>query len=43
MGLGYKRKNMIVGVLKRSRIKDNIEFDFVKDVIVFYLDEGLNN
>jgi len=41
LGLGYKRKNMMVKILRRSHIKDDIEYDFVKDVIMSYLDEGL--
>ena len=41
LGLGYKRKNMLVKILRRSHIKDDIEYDFVKDVIMSYLDEGL--
>ncbi len=39
--LPYKRENKLAKILKRKRIKDNIEFDFVTDVIVPYQQEGL--
>lgn len=40
-GLPYKRENKLVKILKRKRIKDDIEYDFVIDVIVPYQEEGL--
>lgn len=39
--LPYKRQNKILEILKRKRIKDEIEYDFVTDVIVPYEQEGL--
>ena len=41
--LPFKRENRLAKILKRKKIKDDIEFDFVTDVIVPYLQEGLIN
>ena len=43
IGLPYKRENKLAKILKRKRIKDDIEFDFVIDVLVPYRQEGLIN
>ncbi|MBF4494234.1 hypothetical protein IRZ83_13390 [Flavobacterium sp. JLP] len=39
--LPYKRENKMVKILKRKKIKDINEYDFVIDVIVPYEQEGL--
>ncbi|MCD9014603.1 hypothetical protein [Parachryseolinea silvisoli] len=39
--LGIKRENKMAKILKRGRIKDQIEYDFVIDVLVPYQQEGL--
>lgn len=39
--LGFKRKNMMSKILKRGKLKNRMEFDFVTDVIVPYQQEGL--
>ena len=39
--LPYKRENKLAKILKRKKIKDDIEYDFVTDVIVPYQQEGL--
>lgn len=41
--LPYKRENKLAKILKRKKIKDDIEFDFVIDVLVPYQQEGLIN
>lgn len=41
--LPYKRENKLAKILKRKKIKDDIEFDFVTDVIIPYQQEGLIN
>jgi hypothetical protein len=41
--LPFKRENKLVKILKRKKIKDDIEYDFVIDVIVPYQQEGLIN
>ena len=41
--LPYKRENKLVKILKRKKIKDDIEFDFVTDVMVPYQQEDLIN
>jgi hypothetical protein len=42
-GLPYKRENKLGKILKRKKIKDDIEYDFVIDVLVPYQQEGLIN
>lgn len=42
-GLGYKRKNRLATLLKRKKIKNIIEFDFVKDTLVAYYQQGVIN
>ncbi len=39
--LPYKRENKLKKILKRKRIANDIEFDFVTDVLVPYIQEGL--
>lgn len=39
--LGYKRENKLAKILKRQKIKNQIEYDFVIDVLVPYQQEGL--
>ena len=39
--LDYKRENKLLKILKRQRIKDQHEYDFITDVIVPYQQEGL--
>ena len=39
--LPYKRKNKLASVLKRQKIKNQTEYDFIVDVIVPYQQEGL--
>ena len=41
--LSYRRENKLAKILKRKKIKDDIEFDFVIDVLVPYQQEGLIN
>ncbi|GGF09334.1 hypothetical protein [Flavobacterium limi] len=41
--LPYKRENKLVKILKRKKINNIQEFDFVTDVIVPYQQEGLIN
>ncbi|WP_310557038.1 hypothetical protein [Flavobacterium sp.] len=41
--LPYKRENKLAKILKRKKIKDDIELDFVIDVMVPYQQEGLIN
>jgi hypothetical protein len=38
--LGYKRENKLLKILKRQRIKDQHEYDFITDVMVPYQQEG---
>ena len=40
-GLPYKRENKLAKILKRRKINNDIEYDFVTDVIVPYTQEGL--
>jgi hypothetical protein len=40
-GLPYKRKNRMQKILKRRKIINAIEYDFVTDVIVPYQQEGM--
>ena len=40
-GLPYKRQNKLAKILKRRKINNDIEFDFVTDVIVPYRKDGL--
>lgn len=42
-GLPYKRENKLAKILKRKKIKNDIEYDFVIDVIVPYKEEGIIN
>ena len=39
--LGYKRENKLAKILKRNRIKDDIEYDFIIDVIMPYQQEHI--
>lgn len=39
--LGFKRENRLAKILKRKKIKDHIEYDFVIDTLVPYQQEGL--
>jgi hypothetical protein len=39
--LPYKRENKMAKILKRKRIKDDIEYNFVIDVLTPYHQEGL--
>lgn len=39
----YKRENKVVKILKRKKISNQIEYDFVKDIIIPYKQEGLIN
>jgi hypothetical protein len=39
--LPYQRKNKLDKILKRNKIKNKIEYDFITDVIVPYEQEGL--
>ncbi len=39
--LPFKRENKLGKILKRKKIKDDIEYDFVVDVLVPYMQEGL--
>jgi len=41
--LGYKRKNNLTSILKRGKIRNQIEYDLVVDVIVPYHQENLIN
>lgn len=40
-GLPFKRKNMLKNILRRKRIKDDIEFQFVIDVILPYQQQNI--
>lgn len=40
-GLPYKRENRLAKILKRHKIKNDIEYDFVTDAIVPYQQEGI--
>jgi len=40
-GLPYKRENKMAKILKRKKINNNIEYDFVTDVMIPYLQQGL--
>jgi hypothetical protein len=39
--LGFKRENKLAKILKRDKIKNQIEYDFIIDVLVPYQQEGL--
>ena len=39
--LPFRRENKLTKILKRKHIKDEIEYDFVIDVIIPYKQEGL--
>jgi hypothetical protein len=39
--LPFKRENKLKKILKRKKIANDIEFDFVTDVLVPYIQEGL--
>jgi hypothetical protein len=39
--LPYKRENRMAKILKRKKIINDIEYDFVTDVIVPYQQEGM--
>jgi hypothetical protein len=39
--LPYKRENKLAKILKRKKIKNDFEYDFIIDVIVPYQQEGL--
>jgi hypothetical protein len=39
--LPFKRENKMAKILKRKKINNNIEYDFVTDVMIPYLQEGL--
>ena len=39
--LGYKRENKLTKILKRQKINNQIEYDFITDVLVPYQQEGL--
>lgn len=41
--LPFKRENKLVKILKRNKIKNQIEYDFIADVIVPYEQEKLIN
>ncbi|MFV0506789.1 MAG: hypothetical protein ACK5L5_08800 [Bacteroidales bacterium] len=41
--LPYKRQNKLTKILKRNKIKNKVEYDFITDVIVPYEQEGLLN
>ena len=41
--LPFKRENKLGKILKRKKINNDIEFDFVTDVILPYLQDGLIN
>jgi len=40
-GLPFKRENKLVKILKRGKIKNALEYDFIIDVLVPYQQEGL--
>jgi len=40
-GLDFKRENKLGKILKRKKIKNRIEYDFIIDVLVPYQQEGL--
>jgi hypothetical protein len=39
--LPYKRENKLAKILKRGKVRNNIEYDFVKDVLNPYLQDGI--
>jgi hypothetical protein len=39
--LGYKRENKLLKILKKQKISNKIEYDFVIDVLLPYQQEGL--
>lgn len=39
--LPYKRENKLAKILKRGKVKNHIEYDFMKDVIGPYLQDGI--
>ena len=39
--LPFKRENKMAKILKQKKINNNIEYDFVNDVMIPYLQEGL--
>lgn len=41
--LPYKRENKLAKILKRKKIKNNVEYNFITDVLVPYQQEGLIN
>jgi hypothetical protein len=41
--LGFKRENKLQKILKRGKIKSQIEYDFIIDVLVPYQQEGVIN
>ncbi|WP_306354219.1 hypothetical protein [Flavobacterium sp. '19STA2R22 D10 B1'] len=41
LGLPYKRENKLAKILKRKKIKNDIEYDFVIDVLVPYQQEKM--
>ncbi|MFC3812820.1 hypothetical protein [Lacihabitans lacunae] len=40
-GLPYKRENKLAKILKRGKVKSHIEYDFIKDLIGPYKQEGI--
>jgi hypothetical protein len=40
-GLPYKRENKLAKILKRGKVKNHIEYDFIKDVIGPYLQDNM--
>jgi hypothetical protein len=40
-GLSFKRENKLEKILKRGKIKNQMEYDFIVDVLVPYQQEGL--
>lgn len=40
-GLPYKRQNRMVKILKKQKIGNQVEYDFVTDTMVGYLQDGL--
>lgn len=41
--LDFKRENKVIKILKRGKIKDDIEYNFVKDILVIYRQENIIN
>jgi len=39
--LGYKRENKLVKILKRQKIKNQLDYDFIIDVLLPYQQQGL--